>query len=109
MTRLAGDPGPWRRARYALGFRLPAENRDWVRHDLTDAGWRMRLLARHLLIMIPVCAALMLLPGEWWLRVMVALLALLTSTFTVAISSDDLRRSRLRRHGLNTPDRRPGG
>ncbi|KAB2351669.1 DUF5313 family protein [Actinomadura rudentiformis] len=101
MTRLAGDPGAWRRVRYALGFRLPAENRDWVRHDLTDAGWRGRMLFRHLAIMIPVCVGLGLLPAEWWIRVMVGMLALLASMFTVAVSADDLRRSRLRRHGLD--------
>ncbi|MEU5883122.1 DUF5313 family protein [Spirillospora sp. NPDC047279] len=101
MARLAGDPGVWGRARYAVGFRLPAENRDWVRHDLTDAGWRWRMVGRHLGVMVPFCAALALLPGAWWLRVMVVLLALLTSTFTVAISADDLRRARLRKHGLD--------
>ncbi|MFG2002535.1 DUF5313 family protein [Spirillospora sp. NPDC048911] len=101
MTRLVGDPGAWRWARYALGFRLPAENRDWVRHDLTDAGWRGRMLLRHLAVMVPVCVGLGSLPAEWWIRVMVGMLALVTSTFTVAISAEDLRRSRLRQHGFD--------
>jgi hypothetical protein len=103
MTRLPGDPGPLRRVRYALGFRLPPENRDWVRHDLTDAGWRGRILLRHLALMVPICLAFVLLPGQWWIRLSAALLALLASTFTVLISADDLRRSRLRRHGLSPP------
>jgi hypothetical protein len=103
MTRLPGDPGPLRWARYALGFRLPAENRDWVRHDLTDAGWRGRVMVRHLALMIPVAALLALLPAEWWIRLMVAALALIASTFTVAIMADDLRRSRLRQHGMDPP------
>ena len=100
MTRLAGDPGLWARARYTVGFRLPDENRDWVWHDLTDAGWRARILARHLEVMLPVCAMLALLPGEWWIRLSVPLLALITSTFVVVISVSDLRRGRLRQHGL---------
>jgi hypothetical protein len=104
MTRLPGDPGPLRYARYALGFRLPPENLDWVRHDLTDAGWRGRLLARHLAVMIPICVLLGLLPAEWYIRVLVAALALLASTFVVAISAGDLRTARLRQHGLAPPD-----
>ncbi|GLW65772.1 hypothetical protein Arub01_40160 [Actinomadura rubrobrunea] len=103
MTRLPGDPGPLRRVRYALGFRLPDEHRDWVRHDLTDAGWRGRLLRRHLAVMLPVCLAFLLLPGAWWIGAAAGLLALLTSTVTMLISADDVRRSRLRRHGLPPP------
>lgn len=105
MARLPGDPGLLRRARYALGFRLPPGDLDWVRHDLTDAGWRGRLLLRHLYVMAPVCLLLALLPGPVWVRVAVPLLALAASTLTVAISSDDLRRSRLHRHGLPPPGR----
>ncbi|RMI40914.1 hypothetical protein EBO15_24975 [Actinomadura harenae] len=89
--------------RYTLGFRLPRENLDWVRHDLTDAGWRTRLVVRHIALMIPVSLALALLPGPWWVRLMVALLAFMASTLTVAVSADDLRRSRLHRHGLEVP------
>lgn len=109
MTRLPGDPTVWQWIRYAVGFRLPPANRDWVRHDLTDAGWRGRIMARHLVLMIPICLLLALLPGPWWLRVVVPLLAFLTSTLTVMISADELRDVRLRRHGLPPvgQDRRP--
>ena len=54
MTRLAGDPGVVRWLLFAVGFRLPAENRDWVRHELTDAGWRSRTALRHLAVIIPL-------------------------------------------------------
>lgn len=103
MTRIPGDPGPLRQVRYTLGLRLPPDNLGWVRHDLTDAGWRARLLTRHLCLMIPVCGVLALLPGPAWIRVSVPLLALVASTLAVAISADDLRRARLRRHGLPPP------
>ena len=110
MTRLPGDPGPLRHIRYALGFRLPPDNRDWVRHDLTDAGWRGRILARHLGVMIPICVLLGLMPAEWWIRLLVAGLALLSSTFVVAVSAGDLRTARLRQHGLASPaDPEPPG
>ena len=72
MTRLPGDPGAGRQALFALGARLPDRNREWVRHELTDADWRGRLIVRHLGI--------------------------------VALYADDIRVSRLRRHGLPAPD-----
>jgi hypothetical protein len=83
---------------------LPPDNHSWVRHDLTDAGWRGRMLARHLALMVPVCVLLGFLPAEWGIRVAVGLLALLSSTFVVAINSSDIRRARLRQHGLPVPD-----
>jgi hypothetical protein len=82
---------------------LPAENLDWVRHDLTDAGWRGRMMARHLLIILPCCAALGALPAEWWIRVLVPALALITSSFVVLVTAVDLRAARLRQHGLRAP------
>ena len=77
MTRLSGDPGPLGWLRFAWGFRLPAENVHWVRHELTDAGWRGRTVLRHLAVIIPVCAIVVtvlaiLLPAPsgsaspWW-------------------------------------------
>ena len=70
MARLPGDPGrgtAW--LLFALGFRLPAENRDWVRHELTDAGWRGTGCAiRHVIVpdlpSAPSCWQL--LPGALW-------------------------------------------
>jgi Family of unknown function (DUF5313) len=102
--RAAGTPGPIRWIRYAIGFRLPEENRDWVRHDLTDAGWWPRLMGRHLTLVVPVCVLLALLPAAWSIRVSVAALLFLSSTFVVAVASPDLRVSRLRQHGLPIPN-----
>jgi hypothetical protein len=104
MTRLPGDPNLAGRLRFAFGMRLRAENREWVRHELTDAGWRGRVVARHLTVMIPVCLLLTLLPGPVWLRLMVPALALAGSLFTVAVYADDIRAARLRQHGLPVPD-----
>jgi hypothetical protein len=89
---------------FAIGFRLPERNRDWVRHDLTDAGWRGRLTIRHLIVTLPIAAALALLPGALWIRIMVPALFLICSVGIVAMYADDLRVSRLRRHGLEAPD-----
>ena len=54
---------PGGKALFAIGVRLPERNREWVRHELTDAGWRGRLTLRHLAVMLPICVALALLPG----------------------------------------------
>ena len=104
MPRLPGDPGIAGKVLFAAGFRLPAGQRDWVRHELTDAGWRGRVIARHLIVMVPVCLLLALLPGPLWLRVMVPALALGGSVFTVTAYADDIRVARLRQHKLPVPD-----
>jgi Family of unknown function (DUF5313) len=109
MTRLAGDPGVGRWLLFAVGFRLPAEYRDWVRHELTDAGWRLRTVLRHLAVIIPVCvlvAVLLstLLPAPGWLALTMVALILCGSIFSVAAYADDIRASRLRQHGFEVPD-----
>jgi Family of unknown function (DUF5313) len=109
MSRLPGDPGPLRWLKFAAGGRLPAENRDWVRHELTDAGWRSRTVLRHLAIIIPVCAVvavllLLLSPAPAWFAVMMVALILCGSVFSVAAYADDIRGIRLRQHGLDVPD-----
>ncbi len=109
MTRLAGDPGVGRWLWFAVGFRLPAENRDWVRHELTDAGWRFRTVLRHLAVIVPICIIVgvllsVLLPSSGWLAVTTVALILSGSIFTVAAYADDIRASRLRQHGLEVPD-----
>ena len=63
MTRLPGDPGPLGWLRFAWGFRLPDENVHWVRHQLTDPGWRGRTVVRHLAVIIPMCAVLVAVLG----------------------------------------------
>jgi hypothetical protein len=109
MTRLADDPGPFRWMRFAVGFRLPQENADWVRHELTDAGWRLRTVLRHLAVIVPLCVIivvvlLVLLPAPAWLAIMMVVLILAGSIFTTTAYADDIRASRLRQHGLDVPD-----
>jgi hypothetical protein len=104
VGRLPGDPSAGRKMLFALGVRLPDRYREWVRHELTDAGWRGRLIFRHLLLMLPICAVLALLPGAVWIRIAVPGLFLICSVGIVALYADDIRVSRLRRHGLQPPD-----
>jgi Family of unknown function (DUF5313) len=109
MARIAGDPGVFRWLIFAIGFRLPPEYRDWVRHELTDAGWRGRTVLRHLAVIVPICVVLavlleVLLPAPAWLGLTMVALILCGSLFTVAAYADDIRASRLRQHGLDVPD-----
>jgi hypothetical protein len=109
MTRIPGDPGPLRWLQFALGFRLPEDNRDWVMHELTDAGWRFRTVLRHLAVIVPVCVIvavvlLALVPAPAWLAAMMIGLILAGSIFSVTAYADDIRASRLRQHGLDAPD-----
>ncbi len=109
MRRLPGDPGALRWLAFAAGFRLPSPHTDWVRHELTDAGWRGRAVIRHLAVIVPVCAALAVLmltvlPAPAWLAIMMIALILSGSIFTVAAYGDDIRATRLRQHGLEVPD-----
>ena len=94
------------RLRYAWGARLPAY-RQWVRHDLTDAGWRWRALRRLLVQLLPFLVALAFLPGPGYLHVMMPLFLLLASLFTAAAYADDIRDRRLRQHDLEPPPSNP--
>ena len=107
--RLPGDPSVVGWLLFAIGFRLPPKNREWVRHELTDAGWRGRTIRRLMVLMVPICVALAFLPGPPWLRVAVPGLALIASVGTVLISADDVRAARLKQHGLEVPNDRDLG
>ena len=104
MTRIPGDPTPARWLLFAIGFRLPPENREWVRHELTDYGWRGRTIRRLLVVVVPVCVGLSFLSGPVWLRLAVPAFVLIASVGTTAISADDMRAARLKQHGLAVPD-----
>jgi hypothetical protein len=104
VTRIPGDPSLGRWLLFAIGFRLPPENREWVRHELTDYGWRGRTIRRLLVVVVPVCVALSFLPGQLWLRLAVPGFLLIASAGTTAISAYDVRAARLKQHGLTVPD-----
>src|SRR5438270_13591531 len=103
MAHLEGDPGAWRWLRYAAGFRLPVENRQWVAHDLTDAGWRVRALLRHLVLVAPVALVFAALPAPWSLKVLVVSLVVFGAVFGALVFGDVARAQRLRQHGLPVP------
>jgi hypothetical protein len=109
FSRLDGDPSAGRWLRYAIGLRLPPENSEWVRHDLTDAGWRLRGLSRQLVFLVPIAAAFVALPGPLSDRIYLVLLVLIGGLFVGLVYGDSLRASRLRQHGLPVPTDRDLG
>jgi hypothetical protein len=103
VARISGDPGVGQWLRFALGFRLPEQYRDWVHHELTDAGWRSRATLRQSVLLLPVAAAFAALPGPVSLRVLIALLVLIGGLLVGLAYGDTLRAARLRQHGLPVP------
>jgi hypothetical protein len=103
-VRTRPTAGQW--VRYALGGRLPAGVREWVRHDLTDAGWRGREILRVLVQCAVPVAVLAVLPADAELRLLMIALVVLGAVFVAAAYGDELRDRRLRQHGLSIP-RRP--
>jgi hypothetical protein len=100
---VSSRPRPVQWLRYAFGLRLPKELREWVRHDLTDADWRLREIVRVAVqCLIPV-GIIMFLPGPWTIRVFTAGLLLVGALFVAAAYGEDLRDRRLRQHGLDVP------
>jgi len=97
-------PGRAGRVRYLLGGRLP-EHTEWVRHDLTDAGWPLRVLGRAFLPLVPliIVAAALPLPGIA-LHLATALLVVLAWALTIPAFVTPLRDRRLRQHHLQPPD-----
>jgi hypothetical protein len=104
MSTIPGTPGPLRWVRYAIGFRLPADNLDWVRHDLTDAGWRVRAGVRQVVVAAPIAAVCALLPGAWSVRILLVALVLFGPLFVALAYGDSIRAARLRQHKLPVPD-----
>lgn len=109
MSRLEGDPSAAGWFRFALGFRLPPANHEWVRHELTDAGWRIRALTRQLVLLVPIGCAFLALPGSWALRATLVAMVIVGGSFVGLAYGDSLRASRLRQHGLPVPDDRDLG
>lgn len=92
-------PDPLRWLWYALGGRLPARYRDWVLHDLTTARWAWRHLARSSVLLVPVCAVWLLLPGPAWLGVALVVLAALVGYLYSFAYAEESAEHRLVRHG----------
>jgi hypothetical protein len=107
MAGVSARPNLLQWLRYAFGGRLPAPLHDWVRHDLTDADWRWRELARVCVqLLIPV-AAFAALPLRGDIKGYAIALMVIGALFVGGAYGQDLRDRRLRQHGLPpAPDKR---
>jgi hypothetical protein len=89
------------RIAYDLGGTLPESLHGWVRNDLVGHGAERRYLVRFLVPVIPVFMVVLLLPGPFWVRViMLTMMAVPMIVFTVSLSYV-FRRFRLTQHGLD--------
>lgn len=95
-----GRPRLGARLRYAFGFALP-QHLDWVRHDLTDPGWRWRAMGRLAIQVSPFVVVIALLPIDPQLRIYMVAFIVLTTAFLAAAYADVWRDRRLAQHGLD--------
>ena len=96
-------PNRFHYAAYCYGKVLPAQYRDWVRHDLAGNGARTRTLVR---VMIPaalIVAPLWLIPTTLGMHLAMSLLLLLPCVYFAHALDTIWRAHRLRQHGLD-PD-----
>ena len=100
---MARRPPLHRLVLYAVGFRLPERYDEWVFHDLTDRGWRLREVGRIVCLALPFIVGALLLPGGTGLRLMTASILVVGPAFIGAAYSDEFRAYRLRQHGLLPP------
>jgi hypothetical protein len=105
MDGMPSRPSAAQWLRYAYGGRLPRSLQEWVRHDLTDADWRWRLILRVLVQCAIPAVVLGFLPAGAEVRVLMIALVLIGALFTAAAYGDELRDRRLRQHGLLPPQR----
>ncbi|HEY7592508.1 MAG TPA: DUF5313 family protein [Actinophytocola sp.] len=66
---------------YTFGGRLPAGLHDWVLRDVTARTWVWRHVARMSVLVAPLAAACLLVPGPLGLRAAMALLVVIVGAY----------------------------
>jgi uncharacterized protein DUF5313 len=92
-------PNPARWIWYALGGRLPQRYREWVLHDVTARTWVLRHAARSSVLLAPLCAVWLLLPGPLWIRGLMVVLAVVVGYFYSFAYMEESAEHRLAKHG----------
>lgn len=97
-------PNPAQWLWYAVGGRLPERLAPWVLHDVTARTWVLRHAARGAVVLTPIAAACLLLPGPLGLRLaMVLLVAVVGVYFSLSYVEEgcELRAAKHgHRHGI---------
>lgn len=86
---------------YLAGRTLPADLHDWVVYDITGPGATRRYAIRCLVPLVPILAALLLIPGPWLIRVSMVLLLFLPFVYFLIGLKNIYLRHRLVSHGLD--------
>lgn len=92
-------PNPAQWIWYSLGGRLPDGCREWVLHDTTSRTWVLRHAARTTVLLGPLMAVWLLLPGPLWLRLLLVLMAGLVGYFYSFVYMEEAAENRLAKHG----------
>jgi hypothetical protein len=74
-------PNPVQWLWYAVGGRLPDSLREWVLRDVSARTWVLRHVARMSVLVAPLAAACLLVPGPLGLRAAMALLLVIVAAY----------------------------
>ncbi|MGY6653994.1 DUF5313 domain-containing protein [Amycolatopsis roodepoortensis] len=85
---------------YSLGGRLPERYHAWILHDATTGSWRWRHVARSTVMIAPLCAVWLLLPGPLTLRLAIVLMAALVAYFYSMAYMEESIEHRLAKNGF---------
>jgi hypothetical protein len=87
-------PNPLQWLRYVYTGAVPAKNRAWVLYDATRPTWVLRHLARYVVVVAPIVAAVLIfLPAPPFLRVLSCVVAFLTMMiFYAGFTADAVER-----------------
>lgn len=92
-------PNPFQWLWYAVGGRLPERLSPWVLHDVTARTWVWRHAARGLVLLAPIAAACLLLPGPLGLRLAMVLLVAIVGVYFSLSYVDESCELRAVKHG----------
>jgi len=92
-------PNPAQWLWYAVGGRLPARLAPWVLHDVTARTWVLRHAARSLVILSPIAAGCLLVPGPLALRLAMVLLMAIVGVYFSLSYVDESCELRAVKHG----------
>jgi UPF0716 family protein affecting phage T7 exclusion len=92
-------PNPVQWLWYAVGGRLPERLAPWVLHDVTARTWVWRHAARGIVVLVPIAAACLALPGPLALRLAMVLLVAIVGVYFSLSYVDESCELRAVKHG----------
>jgi UPF0716 family protein affecting phage T7 exclusion len=92
-------PNPAQWVWYAVGGRLPARLAPWVLHDVTARTWVLRHAARGCVVLTPIAAGCLLVPGPIGLRLAMILLVAIVGVYFSLSYVDEGCELRAVKHG----------